>query len=199
MTSFVSYLLNKLKFRRLALNPGVKLLTYGAIYSGKYSQWRHDPNPIIFIMYSDTRYTHAINTGYLNRSDKIWLGRLIYNIKNGAQNINGKTLYNLIKMKRPYIIEIAYRIYFTNLLKMKLVSAGITYLDSRVYSTRDQWINTLNEMIKPSALENDYTPNGVSYSSSELSDRITEALNSTNIKTNTVNNTGSFGKAAWLK
>ena len=196
MASFVSYLLDKLKFRRLALNPGVKLLTYGAIYSGTYSQWKHDRTPIIFIMYSDNRYTHAINTGYLNHSDKIWLGRLIYNIKNGAQNIDGRTLYKMIKMQRMGIITTAYRVYFTSLLDMKLVSAGITYLDNRTYSIKDQWINTLNEMIKPSELKNEYTPKGISYSSTELSDRITEAYNSVDI---TKSKVSPYGRAVWLK
>lgn len=199
MASFVSYLLNKLKFRRLALNPGVNLLTYGAIYSGKYSQWKHDPKPTIFIMYSDAKYTHALNVNYLNRSDKMWLGKLIYNIKNGAQNIDGKTLYNLLKMKRIDIIKTSYRVYFTSLLKTKLISAGITYLDKMTYNSTDQWINTLNEMIKPSSLKNEYTPRGISYSSTELSDRITEALNTRDIRKNTVSETGSFGKAVWLK
>jgi len=192
---FAKFLYNKLKFRRLALNTGVNKLTYGAIYAGTYSQWKHDIRPNIFIMYSDEKYTHAINVNYLTYSDKMWLQQNIYMIKRSAQNLNAITLYRMIKMRRKSIIDIAYRVYFTNLLNMKLVSAGLTYLDKITYTTRDPWINNLNEMIKPVEIGNNmYTPHGISYNSSELSNRITQAINTVDIRKNTV-----YGKAKWMK
>lgn len=194
MNRFFSWLVNKLRFRRLAVSSQIHLLTFGAIYYGTYSNWKHDPNPLIWVQYSGPKYTHGINIHYLNAADKQWLANTIYLIKKGAQVIDGLTFYKLLKLRRPSIVKRAYRVYFTNLLNMKLVSAGITNLDSVVYMiTKDPWVARLNQLIKPSEMK--APPTQIAFSKTELQERIIEASNSISITKNRVSTTK---KAPWL-
>jgi hypothetical protein len=181
MANFFSWIVNKLRYARFAMSSRMKILSFGAIYYGNYSNWKHDPTPLIWIQYSDRKYTHAINIHYLNYGDKAWLMNTIYMLKRGAQRIDGLTFYRLLKMRRPSIVKTAYRVYFTNLLNVKLVSAGITPLDKMIYTTsNDPWVAQLNEMIKPSELREGVVQ--VAYSPTELQDRITSAQNATDIR-----------------
>lgn len=192
MANFFSWFVNKLRFRRFAAGGPMKLLAFGAIYYGSYSNWKHDPNPLIWIQYSGPKYTHGINTHYLNSMDKAWLGNTIYVIKKGAQAIDGLTFYKFLKLRRPSIVKSSYRVYFTNLLNMKLVSAGITNLDSVLYTTsRDPWIAQLNKTIKPSEMKS--PPVQIAYSTTELHDRVIEASNAIDIRKRKV------GQAPYLK
>jgi len=181
MANLFSWLVNKIRYARFALSTRMKILTFGAIYYGNYSNWKHDPTPLIWIQYSDRQYTHGINIHYLNYGDKAWLANTIYILKRSAQRIDGLTFYRLLKMRRPNIVKTAYRVYFTNLLNVKLVSAGITPLDKMIYTNfADPWVAQLNEMIKPSEMRSEVVQ--VAYSPTELQDRITSAQNATNIQ-----------------
>jgi len=178
--NFYGWLVGKLKYKRFSSGQ-MKLLTFGAIYQGPYSNWKHDPTPMIWVQWSDPNITHGINCHYLNRSDKQFLGQLIYMIKRAGQNIDPRSFYHLLKQRRPNIIKTAYRIYHTNLLNMKLVSAGITPLDSLIYTTStDPWIAALNEMIRPSEMKN--LPSKITFSPTELQERIIEARNAIDIR-----------------
>lgn len=182
---FFSWLVNKLRFKRFALGGNIKVLEYGAFYLGPYGNWKHDPQPLIFIMYSGNDYTHGLNTHYMSRSDKEWFGRMLYLLKKGNQNIDGLTLYRLLKLRRKSIIETCYRVYFTRLLNMKLVGAGLTDLDRLVYPiTKDPWLLALNEMMLPESIG--VGSPQIAFSSDELRNRINQALSAQPIQQQTV-------------
>jgi len=194
MAKFYSWLVNKLRHRRFSMSTQMKLLTFGAIYYGDYANWKHDPKPLIWVQYSGPEHTHAINIHYLNRIDKAWLANTIYIIKKAGQIIDGRTFYIFLKTRRPSIIKTAYRMYFTNMLNVKLVSAGITPLDRMIYTNmQDPWIASLNEMIKPSEIA--FGVGRIAYTPTELRDRIIQSQNAVDIRQAKV---GSFGAAPWV-
>jgi len=195
LPKFWSWIVNKIRFSRFALSGRVKMLTFGAIYQGNYSNWKHDPNPQIFVMYSGPKYTHAIQLHYMSYSDKMWFGNLLYMVKRGGQIIDGYTLYKLFKSQKMNIIKTCYRVYFTNLLNMKLVSAGITPLNKIAYTfSKDPFIISLNEKIKPTEMT---TVPRVAYSSTELQERIISAQNAQPIAQQRVSSTRTI--APWIK
>jgi hypothetical protein len=189
MANFYGWLVNKLKYKRLGVSTPTKLMAFGAIYTGTYSNWKHDARPLIWIQWCDELITHGINTHYLNRADKQWFAQMIYLVKKAGQNIDPRTFYFFIKQQRPNIIKTAYRMYHTNLLNMKLVCAGITPLDELIYTySTDPWIAALNEMIKPSEMKEG--PTKISFSPTELAERINLARNSISITKQTVQSKG---------
>lgn len=192
---FFSWILNKLRFRRFALSRGVKQLEQYGFYAGSYSNWKHDPTPLVFIMYSGPKHTHAINTHYLSRGDKEWLGRMLYLLKKGNQIIDGYALYRLFKLRRMSIVKTAYRIYFTSLLNMKLVGAGLTNLDRLVYPiTKDPWLLALNEMMKPEEIG--YGAPEVAFSPTELQERVNQAINAVPIQQQTIRKPAPYARPA---
>jgi hypothetical protein len=198
MPNLFQHLVNKLRGIRYAISVGRRIYAFGALYSGTYSNWKHDPKPTIWIQYSDQKYTHGLNVNYLSYSDKVWLMNTIYIIKKANQIINGKVFYQFLKQRRPSIVKTAYRLYFTPMLQLKLVSAGITRLDRLVYKGfPDSWINMLNERIKPSEMAQ--APLRISFSRTELQERVIAASNTVDIKKAKVSQTGSFGTAPWAK
>jgi len=194
--SFYSWLVNTIRNRRYSysslLSP--RLYTFGAIYYGVYKNWKHDPNPLIWIQYSDQRYTHAINMNYLDNSEKAWFVRTIFLLKKYQQQIDGKIFYQMLKQQKMSIVKKSYRVYFTNLLDMKLVGAGITNMEKLVYRTNNVFINQLNEAVKPTELTR--LPTQVAYNTTELRDRIIEAQNTVPLHQATVN-TGTT--ASWVR
>jgi len=192
--SLYSWLVNKLRFRRFSMSARTRLLTFGAIYTTTYTNWRHDPRPMIWVQYSGPKYTHAINIHYLNSYDKAWFANTIYIIKKAGQVIDGRLFYSFLKMRRPNIVRVAYRVYFTGLLNARLVSAGITPLDKMVYTGfRDPWIAFLNQKIQPSEMRQ---PPVIAYHTEELRDRIIEAQNAVDIRKQRV---GAYGTAPWMR
>lgn len=198
ISGFFRWIVDRLRFRRLGVSPRTRLLTFGAIYNGTYSNWKHDPKPTIWVQYSGEKYTHGINVNYLNTIDKMWLARVIYLMKKGNQSMDGYTFYKLLKVQRYSIVQRAYRVYFTSLLNMKLVSAGITPLDEMIYTTsKDPWIATLNEAIKPSEMRQ--PPIRIAYDSEELRNRIIQSQNAIDITKARTQPGGRFGLAPWLR
>jgi hypothetical protein len=193
MAHFYSWLVDKLRGKRLGVSPYMKLMAWGAIYSGSYGNFKHDPRPLMFVLWCDETITHSINCHYLNRADKQWLGQIIYLIKKAGQNLDPRTFYFFLKQQRPSIVKTAYRIYHTNACNMKLVSAGITPLDELIYTiSTDPWVAALNEMIKPSEMKEG--PEKISFSPTELAERINLAKNSMPITKQKVS-TGPRGPA----
>lgn len=185
---FYNWLVNKIRQRRFALTPSNKIYTQFGFFFGTYSNWKHDPSPLIFIMYSNPQHTHALNTHYMNRTDKEWFSRLLYMIVKGAQNIDGYTLYKLLKLRRHSIIDDCYRVYFTALLNIKMVGAGLTPMYNKVYPfTKDSWLVSVNQMLKPSSLE-ETSGIKIAFDPNELTNRINQAMNSVPIQSRTVNN-----------
>lgn len=195
MAGFYNHLINKLRFARYAVSSNVHLLSFGAIYACSYANWKHDPQPLIFCMYSDSKYTHAVNLHYLSQFEKQWLGRTIYLLKKAGQVMDGKVFYNFFKMRMPKIPQIAYRVYFTNLLDAKLVSAGLTPLSKMEYTFRDPFIIALNEMISETQMRR--PPTRISYNADELRNKIISAQNAIPISQQKVGE--AFGRAPYIR
>jgi len=104
-------------------------LEKGKIYSCEYTGFREDRNPTIIVLYSGSKYTHAINLNYLKDENKNNFIQFITNVAiNKTKNIredensqvNTYSLYhNYLKRKLPAVIKIAYRTYFTRKIKNK--------------------------------------------------------------------------------
>lgn len=194
---FYSFLVSRIKNIRYSVSGGQSTRTYvfGALYSGPYQNYAHDPQPLVFIMYSapSPQLTHALNIHYLAEGDRAWMIRNIYMIKKYQQVIDPRTLYNFIKIQRPSIIKTCYRTYHTNLCQYKLVSAGITNLTEMEYPSNEPFVRRLNEAI--GATQMAQNPQQVAFSTTELNERIAESLNSQPIQTRTVAvATGPFGR-----
>ncbi len=183
----IGWLFAKLRNRRYAIqNRTGKSLIFGTIYKmALYQNWKHDPAPMIFVMYSGPmrfkhtsgHYTDGINLNYLTSADKMWFARSIYLMKKGNQVMNGRLFYRFLKLNRPNIIKLAYRRYHTSMVnRPKLISAGVTNLSKLVYPYNDPFIQRLNETISPTELR--ATGVQVAYSPTELRDRIIQAQQS---------------------
>jgi len=151
---------------------------------GVYQNWKKDPAPMIYVMYSGPmtftktsgHYTDGINLNYLDISQKMWMARTLYLMKKGNQIMNGAVFYRFLKTQRQDIIKKAYRRYHTNMISNpKMVSAGITNLGRLIYPYNDPFIQRLNESLAPTELR--ATSIQVAYSPTELRDRITQAQN----------------------
>lgn len=197
-----SRIVSKLRGIRYSIAPKTRILTFGAIYLGPYTNFKHDRTPLIWIQWSDEKYTHGINLHYLDTSDRAWFMRTIYLMSRGGQKITPRNMYNLIKMRRKNIIRVAYRKYFTSLLNSRLVSPGITNLHSLVYTDHNEgFIKQLNKQLKPSSIFSSTAPQ-ISFSETELQDRIiqaTQAVPITQRKVAPYINRGGSRKAPWLK
>lgn len=175
---FFNYILSKLRNIQYSITGGNRrALLFGCVYKMSYRNWKHDPNPLIWVQYSDQKYTHGININYLSPDEKMWLMRTIYNVKKGAQRIDGRVFYQLMKFQKPSIAKKAYRLYHTNMImNFKLVSAGITNNDPLVSPFGDPWVLQLNKFISPQRLDESKNIK-VAYSQDELQNRIAEAVN----------------------
>lgn len=202
----IGWLFAKLRNIRYSIqNKGGKSLLFGTIYKmGLYQNWKHDPAPLIFVMYSGPmRFTHAsghytdgINLNYLTAQDKMWLARTIYLMRKGGQQMNGRLFYRLLKTQRYNIVKTAYRRYHTSMInRPRLVSAGFTNLDKLVYPYNDPFIQRLNESIAPTELR--ATGVQVAYSPTELRDRIAQAQNTQPIQT--IRQNQPQQQAPWVK
>lgn len=181
---FYNFLLNKIRNRRFSstnqtIPQSNKIYIYGSIVSGPYKNYKHDPNPLAFVMFSDNKYTHGINLNYLGQQEKAWLARSIYMIKKYQQQIDARTFYNYLKQQQISIVKKAYRIYFTGMTDYKMVSAGFTDYDKMCYKSNNQYIAYLNKILNPQSLQS--APQKVSYSSTELRERIIEGMNTRTI------------------
>jgi len=199
----MSWIINRLRQRRFAVSSA-KVLHQFAFYYGHYAGWKHTPRPFIFVMYSDNVYTHAFAIQYMNRADKEWFARVLYLLKRGGQVMDGVTMYRFIKSRRPSIIKDCYRLYFTSLLNSKMVGAGLTNRFNDVYEGvyRDGWLQQLNENLLPSAMPPGLDGPQISYSSTELRDRVVSAQNTVPVTRRRVSRAPwarSTGRAPWLK
>lgn len=160
-----------------------KALIFGTIYKLRYSNFKRDPAPLIFVLYSGPRtfvrtsghYTDGLNLNYMSNNDKQWLARSIYLIKKGNQIMKPQLFYRFIKLNRPNIIRTCFRRYHTSMIGgPKMVSAGITHLGKLVYPFNDAYITFLNQQLEPREIG--YTKVQVAYSKTELTDRINQTL-----------------------
>jgi len=202
MNPLFSRLISTVRKIRFSLSPKTRLLTFGAIYLGTYTNYKNDRTPLIWIQWSGERYTHGINLHYLSFSDKAWFFRTIYLISKGNQNLTPKNMYLFIKMRRPEIIKKAYRKYFTSLLNMRLVSPGITNLHKLVYTDhKEKDILALNKTLEPSEMKLGALK--IAYSTEELQERVIQATQAGSITSKRVapyiKETPITNKAPWVK
>lgn len=198
-------LVNKLRGLRFATNTIApnKNYVFGAIYHGAYRNYKHDPAPLIFCMWSGVNpkgnhVTHAINIHYLSEADRAWLARSLFMIKKYGQVIDGRTFYQYLKLHRISIVNIAYRVYYTQMTDYRLVSAGLTPLDKLVYPSNERFVKQLSMVLGKEKLT--AAPRQVAFSETELQERIIESINSQPIqRLGTQEVSGSMGKASWLK
>jgi hypothetical protein len=195
-----NYIVNNLRGARL-MGQVPRMMAFGSIYAGGYDNWKHDPQPLIFCMYSGPKYTHGLNIHYMAYADKVWLARVILMIIKGKQGMDGYTFYKMLKMQRMSIVKKCYRVYFTKMCHYRLVGHGInTYLYSLVYNYRDQWVRALNESTKPSSIA--FPGVKVAYDPEELRNRVIDSMNSTNITKSRVSTGPSApytSPAPWIK
>jgi hypothetical protein len=192
ISSVFGWLFAKIRNRRYAIQNNIgKDLIFGSIYKmALYQNWKKDPAPMIYVMYSGPmtfiktsgHYTDGINLNYLDAAEKMWLAQMIFLMRKGNQQMNGAIFYRYLKTQKPNIVKKAYRRYHTSMINNpKMVSAGSTSLDKLVYPYNDPFIQRLNERISPTGLSN--TSIQVAYSSTELRDRIIQAQNSVPLQT----------------
>lgn len=198
MARFFNWITNRIRSKRLALTSKINLLPQFSFQQGVYSNWKHDPQPLIFIMYSGQKYTHGININYMNRSDKAWFGRSLYLMKKANQILTGLSMYKYLKIHRYNIVKECYRVYFTSLLNMKLVGSGLTYLDKLVYPiAKDPWLLALNEMMTPGEISSG--PTEIAYNPQELQTRISQVYNSIPLQKKSIKKAPYTNNAPWLK
>lgn len=98
------------------------VLEPGSIFSCRYLRWHHDSNPLLFVIYSDIKYTIGFNIHYLRKSELEDLIKLFTKIKNDPKtkrmffNRNREWYYSWLKKEFPDLIESSYRVYFSGLL-----------------------------------------------------------------------------------
>lgn len=204
--SILGWFFARLRNRRYSIQNRLgQDLIFGAIYKmGVYQNWKKDPAPMIYVMYSGPmsfikksgHYTDGINLNYLDMGQKMWLARTIFLMRKGNQQMNGAVFYRFLKGQRPDIIKRAYRRYHTNMIsRPRMVSAGITNLDKLCYPYNDPFIKNLNKSLEPSELR--ATSVKIAYSPTELKDRIIQAQNSSPIQSIRQNQPQQI--APWVK
>lgn len=168
----INWLVNKVRTTFSGMGfRAFSMMYYGTIVSFRYLNFKHDPNPMIFVMYSGQKYTHGLNFHYMDDADKQWLGRMIYLIKKGNQILDGRTLYMMLKSQRPSIVRKCYRMYHTGMIQgVKMVSAGFTPMGRMEQSSNDPFISALNNYLTPEK-QPAYSVK-VAYYDEELKDRI---------------------------
>lgn len=90
----------------------MKLQT-GNIYSFNYREYKHDPHPLVLVLYCDDKICHALNFHYLNVEYTDQLINMISMI--ALRYMNTHSMYshyhNWMKKKIPGVIRHAYRTY----------------------------------------------------------------------------------------
>ena len=146
-------------FKRLAqvlqknygANSNIVPFGIGRVYSCVYRNWHHDPKPLLFIIGSDAFYTVGINIHYLGAFGS----QLINFIRNSRQAnvvLTPNTIYQVLKTRYPMIPKIAYRKYFTSMLRGVKVSEGLSQIQevlNPMASLREQWVRQLQAAIRP--------------------------------------------------
>lgn len=130
----------------------------------------------------------------MSYADKEWFKSLIASFALNHTKIDGYTLYQLLKQRRYSIVQTAYRKYFTNLLRLELVSGGMNpELNNFNHPLSDSYIISLNNIIEGKENINGlYRP-----TSEQLQARIAMANNIIDLSRN--NNTMAGRTAPWYR
>ena len=132
--------------------PGAKAVPFalGRVYTTSYRNWKHDPRPLLFILGSDAYHTVGINVHYIGSLSNQLIG-LIMSMRGSGVPFTGKSMYELLKSRLPTIPRLAYRKYFTSLLRGKLVSQGVSQLPepNLIKFVTEPFVRDLNRRINP--------------------------------------------------
>ena len=189
--NFFRSIIDWLRNIRASVTTGFhKTYPIGAIVSGSYTNFKHDPTPTILYLgnYQNPKnrkfYIHGLQLHYMSEFDKTWLLKLIYMMKRGSQVVNPRQFYYYIKINRPDIIKKCYRIYHSEFTNFYTISPGFSNMNVKscysVKDARDYQITQLNQMINASynPTTKDYTsPAKIAYSQDELQEHIQMVLN----------------------
>lgn len=134
---------------RKQTNSSVVPFAVGRIYQCRYRNWKHDPKPLVLIIGSDSFYTVGINLHYVTAFNAN-IENFIINMRNSKKILTGKIIYDVMKMRIPSVPKIAYRKYFTPMLRGRLVSSGLyTGPEPTVFQfAPDPFVRRLNNRIK---------------------------------------------------
>lgn len=193
-----SFLISKLQAIKYTAFPP-KLLSFSAIYKISYLNYKHDPQPLIWVQYSGPKYTHALNLNYADYSDKQWLARMIQLLRRSNQAMDGLSFYRFIKLNRINLVKKCYRVYFTNQIRNQvLVSAGLTSMDSLVKPYPDAFIRALNESLIENEGMTQPKPQ-ISFSQQELYDKVNQVFASVPLSSQrAVTGVQTKGVAPWF-
>lgn len=137
---------------RRQTGPGARAVPFalGRVYTTAYRNWKTDPRPLLFILGSDAYYTVGININYIGAFHG-QLINLILILRNSGVSYTGKSLYEFLKSRSPMIPRLAYRKYFTSLLRGKLVSEGVSQLPepNMTKFITSPFVRQLNNRIRP--------------------------------------------------
>ena len=129
----------------------------GYIYRIAYREYKHDPFPLILVLYADEDKVHALNLNYLSNRLTNQVINMITDV--ATKRISGDNAYGFyhrhLKRFLPVVIKYCYRTYFTSkITSPKKISEGF-------YQTRgilgklksfysDQEYNDIKKKIKQS-------------------------------------------------
>lgn len=135
--------------------PGTSVVPFapGRIYKCVYSNYKHDPRPLVFILYSDAFYTHGININYLAGLQTTMI-KMILSMRASGKPLTGAIMYEFLKARSPGIPQAGYRMYFTRYLRGKLVSDGVSQIPSpnKAMFLMGPFVRQLNNLIRPTAV-----------------------------------------------
>jgi len=133
----------------------------GRVYKTRYLNYKHDSRPLLLILGSDHFYTIGININYLG-AWKSSMVNFILALRQSQQVYTGLLIYQIMKRRFPIIPKIAFRKYFTGMLRGNLVSPGLSTLPEpgliKSFTYGDAWVRRLNNIINASNI-NRFTVN----------------------------------------
>lgn len=140
-------------FRRTAARGTIPFAP-GRIYQCTYRSGRpnyiiHDPRPTVFVLSSDLQYTTGINAHYLGPM-AYTLANWIISARDSGTPMNGLIVYQTLKRMYPYITRRAFRKYFTNNLRGRLVSSGMSNMPEphAIQTIAEPWIRKINRTLR---------------------------------------------------
>lgn len=129
----------------------------GYIYRIAYREYKHDPFPLILVLYADEDKVHALNLNYLSNRLTNQVINMITDV--ATKRISGDNAYGFyhrhLKRFLPAVIKYCYRTYFTSkITSPKKISEGFYQTRGilgklkRFYS--DQEYNDIKKKVKQS-------------------------------------------------
>lgn len=130
-------------------NSSVIPFALGRIYKTRYRNWHNDPRPLVLILGSDAFYTVGINLNYIPNFQSQMINFIML-MRESKKVLTGYIIYQMIKRRLPVVPRVAFRKYFTSMLRGRLVSEGISTMpEPNVSPIADPFIRRLQGRIRP--------------------------------------------------